>query len=162
MFFTTDLLCLHEKFQVSQSSPSGFFVKKCHIFNHICGENIFLPKYLRFYTSQKKNYPIGIKIEQKQGLYFSKLLKSLMLWIATGGKVFQTFCSYRVAWTWTEMCLSEWCFLTSQNIVTAYKHKCFHSIIIQPVLFCPSDQWPSEGRWYAPHQHQSASISNNQ
>ena len=82
-FFTTDLLCLHEKFQVYQSSPSGFFYKKCHIFNHICGENIFLPKYLRFYTSQKKNYQIGIKIEQKLGLYFSKLLKSLMLWIAT-------------------------------------------------------------------------------
>ena len=45
--------------------------KTCHIFNHICGENICLPKYLRFYTSQKKNYQIGIKIEQKLGLYFS-------------------------------------------------------------------------------------------
>ena len=30
--------------------------KKCQIFNHICVKNIFLPNYLRSYTSQKKNY----------------------------------------------------------------------------------------------------------
>ena len=59
-----------------------FCQKKCQIFYHICVNNIFLPKYLRFYTSQK-NYQIGIRNEQKLGLYFSKLLKSLMLWIAT-------------------------------------------------------------------------------
>ena len=37
----------------SFNSPAlQLFCKKCHIFHHICGENIFLPKYLRFYTSQ--------------------------------------------------------------------------------------------------------------
>jgi len=46
------------------------FVKKYHIFYHICGKDIFPEKYLRFYTSQKKNDHIWTKNEQKLGHYF--------------------------------------------------------------------------------------------
>ena len=50
--------------------PFRFFVEKCHICYHICGKDIFPGKYLRFYTSQKKNYQIWTKNEQKLGHYF--------------------------------------------------------------------------------------------
>ena len=52
MFFRTNLFCLHETFQVLQSSPSGFFWSKNSIFFII---DIFLEKYLPFCTSQKKD-----------------------------------------------------------------------------------------------------------
>ena len=58
------------------------FWEKMPSFYHICGENIFPAKCLRFYTNQKKNYQIRVKIEQKLGIYFSKLGNPLFQWIA--------------------------------------------------------------------------------
>ena len=71
-FFTTDLLCLHEKFQVSQSSPSRFWLKNA-IFYHICGENIFPAKCLQFYTSQKKLIRFGSKLSKNYAITFKKI-----------------------------------------------------------------------------------------
>ena len=81
-FITTGLFCLHEKFQVYQSSYSRFLRKNAIFFIQFVGGNIFPTKYLRFYTSQKKNYQIWIIIEQKLGIYFSKLENHLFQWIA--------------------------------------------------------------------------------
>ena len=63
-FFATGLFYLHEKFQLSQSSPSCILSKKWHIFYHICGENIFPAKCLWFYTSQKKFIRFGSKLSK--------------------------------------------------------------------------------------------------
>ena len=52
-FFRTGLLCLHEKFQVYQSSPSGF-VKKCQIFDHICVKKYFSIKIFAVLHQSKK------------------------------------------------------------------------------------------------------------
>ena len=52
-FFTTSLFCLHEKFQVSQSSPSCF-VKKMPIFYHICVKKYFSTKIFTVLHQSKK------------------------------------------------------------------------------------------------------------
>ena len=73
----------HQGFEIFENVKAQFLLNFDQIYINQVLTGRRLPKYLRIYTSQKKNYQIGIKIEQKLGLYFSKLLKSLMLWIAT-------------------------------------------------------------------------------
>ena len=80
-FFTTDLLCLHEKFQVSQSNPSRFWFKKCNFLSFLWSK-YFSCKIFTVLHQSKKNDQIWIKIEQKLGIYFEKLGNPLFQWIA--------------------------------------------------------------------------------
>ena len=45
----------------------------------VFGWNIFLTNFLQCFTSQKWNYQIWVKIEQKLALYFNKFVKALIV-----------------------------------------------------------------------------------
>ena len=64
-FFRGHPFCLHEKFQVSYSTPSRF-VKKMTYFCIIFVEKYFFAKFLRFYTSTKNFSKIRPKISKRQ------------------------------------------------------------------------------------------------
>ena len=81
-FFTTGLFCLHEKFQVSQSSPSGF-LSKYAIFLIIFAEKIFFLKNIYGFTPGKQRIiRFGPKMSKSKAITFKDLFNSLLLSIA--------------------------------------------------------------------------------
>ena len=64
MFFCDWPLLSSWKISAFTVQPFMYFVKKLHIFYHICGENIFPAKCLRFYTRQKKIISFGSKLSK--------------------------------------------------------------------------------------------------
>ena len=71
-FFTTGLFCLHEKFQVYQSSPSRFSFKKCIFLLYLWGK-YFSCKIFTVLHQSKKSYLIWTKNEHKLSNYFQKI-----------------------------------------------------------------------------------------
>ena len=77
-FFRTDLFCLHEKFQVSQSSPP-----KMLDFFSIFEEKLFFLKNIYGFTQVKKRMIIfGPKMSKSKAITFKDLFNSLLLSIA--------------------------------------------------------------------------------
>ena len=64
MFFCDWPLLSSWKISAFTVQPFMYFVKKIHIFYHICGGNIFPAKCLRFYTRQKKFISFGSKLSK--------------------------------------------------------------------------------------------------
>ena len=81
-----------KNFSFNSPALQFFFVKNAIFFIIFVGKTFVYQNIYGFTPVKKMNYQIGNKIEQKLGLYFSKLLKSLMLWIAT----FCNVCIYMV------------------------------------------------------------------
>ena len=85
MFFCDWPILYPWKISAFTVQPFMYFVKKWHIFYHICGENIFPAKCLRFYTSQKKLSDLGQNWAKTKQL----LLKIFQLLIAMEGCIVQ-------------------------------------------------------------------------
>ena len=76
---------LMKNFRFISPALHVFFFKKCHIFYHIRGENIFLAKYLRFYTIQShlnQKWP-----KTKQLLLKMFLTSNCSLWLHSAVRV---------------------------------------------------------------------------
>ena len=81
-FFRIGLFCLHTKFQVSQSSPSGFLSKNA-IFFILFAEKIFFLKNIYGFTPVKKRIiRFGPKMSKSKAITFKDLFNSLLLSIA--------------------------------------------------------------------------------
>ena len=81
-FFKIGLFCLHTKFQVSQSSPSGFLSKNA-IFFILFAEKIFFLKNIYGFTPVKKRIiRFGPKMSKSKAITFKDLFNSLLLSIA--------------------------------------------------------------------------------
>ena len=86
-FFATGLFYLHEKFQLWQSSPSHFFIKKWHFFIIFMGKIFFLQNIYGF-TPVKK---ILSQLDQKWAQTKQLLSKKFQLPIAMEGCIVQCY-----------------------------------------------------------------------
>ena len=77
-FSRTGLLCLHEKFQVCQSSPSGF-VKKCQIFDHICMKNFSIKIFTVLHQSKKELLDLDQNWAKTRHLLFKTWISSISM-----------------------------------------------------------------------------------
>ena len=81
-FFKFGLFCLYVKFQVSQSSPSGFLSKNTIFFHHIC-QKIFVQKNIYGFTPVKKRIiRIGPKMSKSKAINLKYFFNSQLLSIA--------------------------------------------------------------------------------
>ena len=99
-FFTTGLFCLHEKFQVYQSSPSRFSFKKCIFLLYLWGK-YFSCKIFTVLHQSKKSHHIWTKKEQKLSNYFLKKIKLLN---AMEGCIVQCYHASAQAYLETQLC----------------------------------------------------------
>ena len=81
-FLRIDLFCLHEKCQVSQSSPSGFMSKNALFFSIFEVEKVFLKNIYGFTQVKKRIIIFGRKMSKRKAFTFEDLLNSLLLSIA--------------------------------------------------------------------------------
>ena len=82
VFFLPQSNLLVCRISTLSDNSNRFFANKYHIFCKYLFGIFFLTNFWEFFTSQKWNYQIWVKIEQKLALYFYKFLKALIVWIA--------------------------------------------------------------------------------